>query len=329
MANISIVFNRGFYIIDSGGPILRYPLASTELTTHLNDVIISPTGSDSRRARVLRAPYTDFVSPSGSSAEEVAEAIENLNVGVDVNIQDQHSPAVIQKFNQVHNSTTLSDDAVKYSYTLEVTDATGIVVGTHLVLFNVDAIRFSSFTVLNVASTTITVDSQIDFDYPTGTFVDAAITDMSVDGSSTPQIFGLRGTGIPPGIELDVDITRLIFKCYTVTNPTFSDFGDIENGITRGFMLRKRDGETFNIFNVKDNGEFAGIMFDFQFISATGQGQPGFLGRLTFGGQSKIGVVQRLALGEDLEIVIQDNLSALTLLEVVAEGHIVVSHHNA
>ena len=41
-------------------------------------------------------------------------------------------------------------------------------------------------------------------------------------------------------------------------------------------------------------------------------------------GQQNIGVVQRLSVGEDLELIIQDNLTTITKLEVVAEGHIVV-----
>jgi hypothetical protein len=259
--------------------------------------------------------------PINSNGEPLNELPLESNGGIPVNVQDQSTPAIIQKFNRVTNSTTLASPAVKYVKTISVIDATGISAGSHIILFDPVSIRFSSFTALIVVSTTITLDTPIDFDYPAGTFVDIAITNMAVNGAITPQIFGLRGTGVPPGVELTFDVTRLIFKCFTLTAPDFGEFGDLTK-LTNGLVLRKRDGGTYNIFNVKDNGEIAGIMFDFNFISAIGSGQDGFISRLTFGGQSKLGVVQRLSIGEDLELIIQDDLSGLTLLEITAEGHI-------
>lgn len=53
------------------------------------------------------------------------------------------------------------------------------------------------------------------------------------------------------------------------------------------------------------------------------QGQNGWIGRMTFGGQSKMGVVIRLPIGDDVEFIVQDNLTGIELLEIVAEGHIV------
>jgi hypothetical protein len=47
---------------------------------------------------------------------------------------------------------------------------------------------------------------------------------------------------------------------------------------------------------------------------------------LTFSGPEKMGVAVRLPIGTDLEILVQDDLTAVTqdieLLEVFAEGHI-------
>ena len=89
--------------------------------------------------------------------------------------------------------------------------------------------------------------------------------------------------------------------------------------------MRKVDGEQRNIFNAKTNGELANLMYDFDIEAATNpqQGQDGFTGRMTFGGQSKMGVVIRLGQGEDLQMLIQDNLSSLEILEIICEGHIV------
>jgi hypothetical protein len=114
-----------------------------------------------------------------------------------------------------------------------------------------------------------------------------------------------------------------MFHCHTTGAVDLSKFGDIAGGITNGIVMRKVDGTYRNIFNVKTNGEMAGIMFDFDILSAqnVNQGQNGFNGRLTFAGQSKVGVTIRLAPGEDLQLLVRDDLTDLDLLEIVAEGH--------
>ena len=178
----------------------------------------------------------------------------------------------------------------------------------------------------------IVIDTPIDFDFLTGTFVDISVTDLSTANGSlaSPITFGLRGTGAPPGVDLDVDITRIIFTCVAssaVDLTTFCNFLSLTNGL----VLRRRNDVQENIFNVKDNGEIAGIMYDFNVSTATNpaQGEDGFVSRLTFAGSSKIGVAIRLPVGDDLELLVQDDLvtaqggETITLLEVVAEGHIV------
>jgi hypothetical protein len=147
---------------------------------------------------------------------------------------------------------------------------------------------------------------------------------MNVDGSSTVQTFGLRGTGAPPGVQVTALATRIIFQCITAAAVNLTTFGDIVGGLARGLVLRKRNGNLENIFNVKTNGEIDGISLDWTPYVATNpaQGVDGFSARLTFGGLDKIGSVIELPLGEDLEFLVQDNLTGLTKLEIVAEGHL-------
>jgi len=248
----------------------------------------------------------------------------NDGYGLDVALQDQHTPTVITNFNNITNQTALNGAVAKGDYDIIVDSATGAVVGSYLVLFDPASVRFSTFQVTAVVSTTLTLDTPIDFAYPDGTYVDIGTREMAVNGSVTPVVFGLRGTGSPPGVALTVDITRIIITCIAASAVSASLFGDLTK-LANGLVCRKRDGAWYNIFNVKNNREIAGICYDYTPSLATNpqQGEDGFEARLTFGGQNKIGVVQRLELGEDLEFVIQDNLSGLTSLNVIAEGHIV------
>lgn len=244
--------------------------------------------------------------------------------GIDVALQDQTTPVVIVKFSKLSEQTTLAAVTAIDINTITVADATGIVAGRYISIFSAADVRFYTGTVVSVASEVLTMDTPLDFVFPVGAAVDSGITDMSVDGSSTTQIFGLRGSGAPPGIRLDFDVTRIIFSCLASSAIDLALFANI-TALEKGLVLRKKDGVYNNVFNVKSNGDIAGIMYDFNAQAATNpaQGQDGFISRLTFGGQSKIGVVQRLKIGEDLQVLIQDNLTGISKLEIIAEGHIV------
>lgn len=250
-----------------------------------------------------------------------------LNGGIPVNLQDQTTRAIIANFNQVTNSTDLAIDAAQKSYTITPTDTTGFVAGRYIILFHPSSKNFSFYKQIgDPAAGVVTLDTPLDFSYPAGTFVDTSTTALDVDGSSAVQTFGLRGTGAPPGVDITVDITRLIFACTAASAIDLAKFGDL-TALARGLVLRRRNDRLENIFNVKTNGQIAGIMYDYDDFASTNpsKGVDGFTSRLTFGGQNKIGVVQRLEIGEDLEILVQDDLRGLTSLEIIAEGHIVTN----
>jgi hypothetical protein len=244
-----------------------------------------------------------------------------------VHIQDRDTPLIVFPFNRVHNSTTLAEEAEVDQRDIVVTSATNIVVGSLVILFSPSTERFyyGRATVISGAPT-ITLDTKLDSTFPVGTFVDIAITNLAVDGSSTPQTFGLRGIGAPPGVDIKVDVTRILFTCVCDSAVTLSLFANL-TALTNGLVLRSRNGTIRNIFNVKSNREFSGIMFDFTPLVATNpsQGEDGFTSRFTF---TRLGGVARLEIGEDLELIVQDNLASgspdITILECMAEGHIVI-----
>ena len=295
--------------------------------TYLSKQIISARGvidnDGTPRGILMESNDSQVVSILGADGNPIATKHETDGAYSTVK-QDNYAPAIIAHFNQVTNSTTLSVAAVQFAYTITVTDTTGFVDDKYIVLFDVVSNRFSTFHQIGApAGNVITLDTQIDFAYPIGTFVDSSIVNMNVDGSVTPQIFGLRGLGVAPGVSLAFDLTRIIFYCITDTAVNLVKFGDLA-ALTRGLCLRERTtGATYNIFNVKSNGEIAGIMLDwYPYASGLGsQAVNGFSARLTFNGDEKLGVVKRLRPGEDLEFIIQDDLTDIISLQVVAEGH--------
>ncbi len=327
--------NSQVYYEDIGdtGEIRGVPDVQVEFSNHSSDgqITISLYRYQLRGHQnffVITVDYDQVFDADGVAyGDSFKDVTFGFDGGVDVNIQDQTTPVVIAKFSQRTNDTTLSVTTAIDADTITLTSATGAVAGAYISLFNANANRFSLFTQVGAAAgNVITLDSPMDFAYEAGTFIDIGTTNMAVDGSSTTQVFGLRGGGTPPGVELDFDVTRLIITCLTTTTPTLDQFGNITK-LTNGLVCRRRDGTYQNIFNVKDNIEIAGILYDFQLLSAVGQGQDGFWARITFAGTSKIGVSVRLGVGEDLEMLVQDALDTgtpnITSLEIVAEGHIV------
>lgn len=245
------------------------------------------------------------------------------NGGHPVNVQDQTTQAF--DFFFVHptqpNALTTSD-VVKDTYVFTVGAGSGIIVGDYVGLFYQDRFFFAEVQTVTGGGTTITVDTPIDYAYPSGSTVLITSRDANVDGSTSSVTFQ-----IGPVFDWQdnrIDITRIMF--YMLDDSAMDDgrFGGIVGGLTDGIVLRSTsDGETWTYFNIKTNGEFGIHAYDTDYSFKAPAGLYGFRCRYTFAGQSKHGVAVRLSAGDTMELIIQDDLSELTSFRILAEGHIV------
>lgn len=257
----------------------------------------------------------------GTTAEDV---VFGINLGQDVRLQDRTTDSVFAPFNKVNNSTSLAQAIASPFHEqreIIITSAADFSVGSYIVLFDPDSERFSQFTATGVNGTTITLDSLIDFPYPSGTFVDVGITNMAVDGSVTPVVFGVRGAGTaPPGVDINYHLIRILFSCLTASSISLAEFGDIP-ALERGLLLRVRNGRYHNEWNIKTNQEMAGILYDFDPYTAQNpqQGQDGFESRLTY---SRLGIAIDLPIGQDAELIVQDDLREISFIGAMSEGHL-------
>jgi len=244
------------------------------------------------------------------------------NRGVDVNVQDQTTPPVLFRLNQVIGETTLAIATSIGDKSVTVTDSTGMVIGQYVSILSAPDNRFYLAKILGISGDIVTLDTPLDFAFPIGSGVAFRNANMNVNGSVTPQVFSVRGD--VADIAAEIDITRIIFSMTCDTVVTFAKFGDL-TALTNGIVLRRKNGDYNNIFNIKSNAEIAGLMYDMTIYSADNpqQAVDGLNARLTFGGQNKIGVVIRIAAGEDLQLIVQDDLSGLLNFEIMVEGHIV------
>jgi len=245
------------------------------------------------------------------------------NSSLPVTIQDQYTPPFIIPMSQYKDDTPITVATALDDYTLTLTDTTNFIDGTFIVLYDVAGSRYwFGYQVGAPIGQVITVDRPLDYTFQIGDVATAGITNMAVDGSDTPQIFRVRLGD--PGLNVSIDIVRIIITIYAESTVNLSTFGDIEDGLTNGVTLRRVDGYYYNIFNVKTNGDISSIAYDTMEYASTNpqQGQDGLVARLTFGGQDKMGVVLRIGANEDLQLIINDDLTDLTSFVIMAEGSI-------
>ncbi len=247
------------------------------------------------------------------------------NIGREV-INTQTQPKIRNKiisfFNRVVASSSLSVQTAINDMTCTVTSSAGFNVGDMAIIFDAGINEYYLGGILSINSNVLTLDTPIDSVFPVGSSIDSTKTNMNVDGSSTPVTFGIRGASTEYNIGKSINITRIIFSCLTDGSVDLAKFGNITK-LTRGVVLKRRGHKHHNIFNVKNNAEIDGITLDWKPYSATNpnQGQHGFTARLTFGGEDKLDSIERLAPDEDLEIIIQDDLTDLTVFKITVEGN--------
>jgi hypothetical protein len=317
------IFKRGgyFYIIDVANGRERKGLANevkvSRGTTSQDDFYFKNINDwdDNKKVNISEIQDANGFS---YTLDGFIRFYENTS-SVDVNIQDSTANLVIVPVNQLITETTLSTATSIDDLVINVVSATSFLIGQLITIYSVDSNRVYFGYILGINGTAISLDSHLDYTFSIGDFVSVGNDNLSVDGSVTPQVFGVRNP-TTQDIPLAVDVTRIIFTILTNNAVDLSKFGDIVGGITRGVLARKVNGVYKNIFNVKTNADFKNIMFDIDIEVAKGNAQDGITARFTFAGQENLGAVIRLFPNEDLQFIIQDDLSSLSMFKIMVEG---------
>ncbi len=248
----------------------------------------------------------------------IQEVVLNGTNSLDVNVQDQHTRSFDRHFRKTLGAATLAVAIEPNDYSFTAAGGHGIVVGEHVTLY--DSMTDIEFTaeVLTVVVNAIGLDAPASTDFAVATTtITRSTIELDVDGSVTRQTFAVTNLAVAP-----IDITRILLVIICDSAPTLATFGDLA-ALTRGVVVRVDNGEDYIVFNVKTNADLISMMIpDVTFFNAAGHGQDGLAGRLTFGGQDKHGVVIRLEQGDSLELIVQDNLTALNSFRFVAAGHV-------
>lgn len=244
------------------------------------------------------------------------------NGAVPVNVQDQTTPLFDFYFVQeVGSRTTLAANVVLPTNVVTVTSPTGFAIGTYCGMFSgvSGENRYYFGTVTDVAGSVLTLDTPIDFAYEAGDAVVRFTRDLDVDGSSTPQIFSVKGPGTGSPLEVDVTEIDIIAECANPVNLNL--FGD-RAPLVNGLVLRRTDGPYKNFWNIKQNSDMA-LLGEWTPYTALNpaQGVDGFKFVYDVAGQENRGVTIRLGALEGLDLIIQDSLLVFDKLHAIASGH--------
>lgn len=246
------------------------------------------------------------------------------NGGIPVNVQDQTSEPIDVLFAKANTPFTLAADTVAsgitqptLNYQFTAVAGHGLAATDEIFLFDVAGNREFYAIVTNVAVNTITVDRPIDHVFLAATAVCFNVsTNMAVNGSVTQQIFSLNAGSAP------IDITRVIISMIDDTAMDDGKFGGI-SALSNGLVFRIVNGFQKTIFNFKTNGEIAQFCYDVRYADKAPAGLYGLTSRITFAGQDKHGVALRISGTDVLQWVIQDDLTALSSVQISAQGHYV------
>ena len=244
--------------------------------------------------------------------------------GVPVFVHPHTTGVLDLHFVQFIATLTLVADTVVNSNEITVASGHGFTTadaGKHIALFDfvAEPSVFSSFELISVAGDVFTLDTPVPRVFAVGEATSAIfLNNMNVDGSITPQVFSVTAR---PG--LNGDMIAINMEMRDTTAMDFSTFGGLP-ALAKGVVVRVNNGDgTYrNLYNFKSNGDIILMSKTYEFVVNNGGGIRGFNSRVVFGGEDNHGVVVRIdgSLGESLEMVVQDDLTGLTLLDWVAQG---------
>ena len=262
-----------------------------------------------------------YLSTTGAGTE-----LDPFRPRQDVFIQDQTTPQISLYLGEMLDmALTLTSPSAEDDETLDITSSTLPVVGNFLCLK--EGAFFSQVEITSVAgggpAYTIGVSIPMDHAYTTSANLCLMNCNMNVNGSVTPVEFSISPLGATAGTKWD--ITRMLVSMTHSASGDDGKFGGIA-ALTTGAYFRVEDGTNYNLFNAKENADFAIEGYDISYpVRSGGGGVFGTRARITFNGQDKRGVVFRLAADTSDKFLacVRDDLTGLASFRVKVQGQVV------
>jgi hypothetical protein len=234
---------------------------------------------------------------------------------LDVNVQDQYTQAV-ELYLHVHTAeTTLASNASFDGTTIVVTSAIGMVIGQTITIRQ--GTRFYQSLIKNIAGTTITLQSPLDYAFTSGANVCAGDWNLKKNGSVTPVI-----AKICPPLDAKFDIYEFHVHLTDQTEMDSAKFGGL-TALTNGILFRITDGYTKNLPLIVNNSGFQEHGFSIQYDDKAPAGYYGLHACKNYKEQNGVSFRLDGSTADTIELWIRDDLTALDLLSCTVLGHVV------
>lgn len=258
--------------------------------------------------------------------EKLTSIDTKLGGTIDVAIQDQHTPIVCLRFTKDIQALTVFQPVAVGSSTIIVDAAISPVADN--VINILDSTHIDQALIVSVTAEnghyTVVIDTPLSSPLTVNSVVTEGSYHMEVNGSVTPVVFSVSMDSRLSSIAFD--ITQILLLVLDASTMDDSLFGGIP-ALTKGVVFRKvENGNTFNICNIKSNGEFNSTFGNANYHTKAPSGSYGLSTVLTMQTLAGVGVVSRLTTTptSTLEILIQDDLMGLSHFHAKATGHVVL-----
>lgn len=257
----------------------------------------------------------------------------NPSGSIDVALQDQTTPSFYMRFLVEQGSGVLSVPTVIDSRSVTLDSVTNIISGTYLELFENGGIGYrwlqAQVIVVNSGTGVLTLDQPLDYVYASG--VDGAkvyfgTDNLAVSGTAeTPIVARVWNKGL--GASWDLSVLNVHVEGTTsMADGEFGSIPALTYGMQTRFVSESGTFPYFNGYNFKTNHDLIGVADRWDYSEKAGGGTNYALNiDKHIGGQGNLGAVVRLdhTTNDRVEVLIQDNLEALTTVHVNVEGSVV------
>lgn len=250
------------------------------------------------------------------------EQIGSLGGAINVHLAGVHNSAINDNFHR-HTAvqTTLSVASIIGATSITVVSATGFAIGDYIQLGGHITADFTYTRIIGIVGNVISINRPLGNPRAIGSVVQQIVLNLaSISGSmASPQSYTL----VPSSTQV-WHVERIMIEMVHGSAGDLASFGNLA-ALTNGVIIRRYDGfsGTYNTLSGWQSNE--DIFLDtgnIQFPIRSGGG--GSFATIAFGSFSDIGVTVKLdgSVGDYLELLIQDNLTALTNFRVKGQGHL-------
>lgn len=245
------------------------------------------------------------------------------NLAMPINIQDQYTEVVDLHLSSLKSMFTIETNISLYDTIIHI-DSPILPVIWDLVCLKENK-SFYQWQIIDVSSLwwteyNITLNTPLDFAFTTNWWCSLRNQNLAVNWSVTPVIFSISPIWLT---DISWDICSITLSITDNTQMDWSKFWWI-TPLDKWIFLRRVNWIVKNLFNVRDNHDIASHFYDITYDDrAWWSWLYSLRAKKTFNWQGYNWVTLRLENNDELQLVVQDDLTWLTDMQVVCQGHVV------